>query len=180
MNAKTKKHPVSHVRWVKRERVHANDYNPNSVAPRELELLKISVKSDGYTQPVVCVADDDDTFAIVDGFHRWLIMEDPEIAKMTGGELPIVVLDKPINDRMAATVRHNRERGTHSITGMSKIVYEMLRNGATDDEVIHALGLSVYELERLKHITGYAKLYKDHEYSRAWLKSEKASYFRKG
>ena len=146
-----------------RNRLKANDYNPNRVSPRELGLLKLSIMEDGYTQPIVTVQDGDD-FVIVDGFHRYFVGGDPEVQESTGGKLPIVVIDKPIAERMASTVRHNRARGKHRIQGMSEIVYGMLKEGKKDTEVCNALGLSAQELLRLKHITGYAKLYANAEY----------------
>jgi ParB-like chromosome segregation protein Spo0J len=161
---------VSDVRWVPLERVEANDYNPNKVAANELKLLLHSILSDGYTQPVVTIYDAPrDRYVIVDGFHRWLVMKRHQaVQDMTGGLLPIVVLDKPLADRMASTVRHNRARGKHSVAGMSTIVFGMLDSGLTDEQVCAELGLEPDELLRLKHITGFSKLFADVEYNRAW------------
>ena len=162
--------PINEVRWIPLEKVHANDYNPNSVATPEMKLLYVSVKNDGYTQPVVTIYDEKkDRYVIVDGFHRYSIMRRfKDIYAMCEGKLPCVVLKgKTMNDLMASTVRHNRARGKHSINGMSNIVMEMLLNGDTDVQVCNELGLEPEELARLKHITGYAKLYEHSEYSRA-------------
>lgn len=162
--------PVSDVIWVPIEKVVANDYNPNSVATPEMRLLYISVKEDGYTQPVVTIYDDKrDLYVIVDGFHRYSIMKRyKDIYLSCEGKLPIVVLKgKTIDDRMASTIRHNRARGKHSINGMSTIVMEMLLNGKTDVSICKELGLEPEELVRLKYITGYAKLYIDKEYTNA-------------
>lgn len=165
-----KEQPVSQVEWIPIEKVHANNYNPNSVASPEMKLLYVSVKKDGYTQPVVVIYDDKkDRYVIVDGFHRYSIMRRyKDIYESCEGKLPCVVLyGKTMNDLMASTVRHNRARGKHSIQGMSNIVMEMLINGATDLEVCNNLGLEAEELVRLKYITGYAKLYENNEYSKA-------------
>lgn len=161
--------PVSRILWVPIEKVHANDYNPNSVALMEMQLLYVSIKHDGYTQPVVTVRDDqNDRWVIVDGFHRYSIMKRyKDIYDLNGGLLPIVVLDKSINDRMASTVRHNRARGKHALTSMSSIVIEMLNKGWSDERVCHELGMEPQELLRLKHITGYAKFFLNAEYSQA-------------
>lgn len=162
--------PVANVEWIPIEKVHANNYNPNSVATPEMKLLYISVKKDGYTQPVVCIYDKaKDRYVIVDGFHRYSIMRRyKDIYAMCEGKLPCVVLhNKTMNDLMASTVRHNRARDKHSVSGMSNIVMEMLMNGATDMQVCNELGLEAEELVRLKYITGYAKLYENGEYSRA-------------
>lgn len=163
-------HPVDSVLWVPAEKVIANDYNPNSVAKTEMSLLYLSIKHDGLTQPVVTVYDEEiDKYVIVDGFHRHLVIKNyPDILESTDGCIPVVVIKKNINDRMASTVRHNRARGSHSVAGMSKIVFEMLDNGWPDEQICNEMGLEPDELLRLKHITGFSKLFKDIEYSKAW------------
>lgn len=163
--------PVNDVLWVPLEKVHANDYNPNSVARAEMQLLYHSIKHDGYTQPVVTVYDADrDRFVIVDGFHRYFVAKSyPDIHAMIGGLLPVVVIDKGLNDRMAATVRHNRARGKHSVEGMSNMVFSMLDGGWTDAAICNELGMEPEELLRLKHITGFSKLFEDVEYKKAWV-----------
>lgn len=165
-----KDQPIYKVQWIPIEKIHANDYNPNSVATPEMKLLYISVKKDGYTQPCVTIYDaKKDRYVIVDGFHRYSIMRRyKDIYASCEGKLPCVVLEgKTMNDLMASTVRHNRARGKHSVNGMSNIVMEMLLNGASDVQVCNELGLEAEELIRLKHITGYAKLYENNEYTRA-------------
>ena len=165
-----KDQPIYEVQWIPIEKVYANDYNPNSVATQEMKLLYVSVKKDGYTQPVVTIYDEKkDRYVIVDGFHRYSIMRRyKDIYASCEGKLPCVVLKgKTMNDRMASTIRHNRARGKHSVAGMSNIVMEMLVNGASDLEVCNNLGLEAEELVRLKYITGYAKLYENNEYRKA-------------
>lgn len=166
----TNHNPVDRVIWVPVEKVQANDYNPNQVAKNEMKLLHTSIDHDGYTQPVVTVYNPKiDKYVIVDGFHRYSVMRFyKDIQKKNHGLLPIVVIDKDINDRMASTIRHNRARGKHSIQGMSKIVFEMLSNGWSDAEICNELGMEHEELIRLKHITGFSKLFKDVKYNRAW------------
>lgn len=162
--------PISEVKWIPIEKVRANNYNPNSVATMEMKLLYISVKKDGYTQPVVVIYDSQrDLYVIVDGFHRYSIMRRyKDIYASCEGKLPCVVLKgKTMNDLMASTVRHNRARGRHSVNGMSNVVMEMLLNGASDVQVCNELGLEAEELVRLKYITGYAKLYENCEYTKA-------------
>jgi len=162
--------PIDFVRWVPVEQVQANDYNPNSVAGNEMRLLYTSISHDGYTQPVVTVFDHElNKYVIVDGFHRYTIMRRYEdIYKLNDGRLPIVVIDKDINDRMASTVRHNRARGKHSVAGMGKIVFDMLKNGATDEAICNEVGLEPEELARLKYVTGFAKLFENAKYGKAW------------
>ena len=162
--------PVDVVRWVPVEAVRPNDYNPNIVPPSELALLKRSIMADGYTQPIVAMWNAEAcVYEIVDGFHRYLVACDPQVSELTGGLVPIVVIDKPVNDRMASTVRHNRARGSHGIGGMGKIVFTLLRNGWSDSAICQELGMSADELVRVKHITGYAKLFKDAHYSEAFI-----------
>jgi ParB-like chromosome segregation protein Spo0J len=159
--------PVGRVRWVEVDRVRPNDYNPNAVASPELKLLHTSIMADGYTQPVVVVAEGDD-YVIVDGFHRYYVAKNyPDVRERYQGKVPVVVLEKTPNERMAATVRHNRARGKHSIKGMSNLVYQMLANGASDEEIARSLGMEAEELFRLKHVTGIAKLLQ-HEYGKSW------------
>lgn len=164
-------HPVDLVLWVPIEKVECNDYNPNSVAKNEMKLLYTSISHDGYTQPVVVVYDPErDVFVIVDGFHRYSTMKNnADIAGTTGGLLPVVVLKKDINDRMASTVRHNRARGKHSVAGMGNMVFQMLENGMTDEAICAELGMEADELVRLKHVTGFSKLFENVEYRKAWL-----------
>lgn len=168
--------PIDLVRWVPLEQVVANDYNPNSVAPTEMRLLKASIDADGYTQPVVTFWDEEKSrYTIVDGFHRYTTMRvNPDVSARTGGLLPIVVIDKPLAERMASTVRHNRARGKHSVTGMSNMVFGMLKEGKTDEEICKELGMEAVELTRLKHVTGFATLFEGAEYGQAWITDEMA------
>jgi hypothetical protein len=162
--------PIANVQWVPVERVQANDYNPNSVASNEMRLLYVSISHDGYTQPVVTVYDPEiDKYVIVDGFHRYTTMRrNKDLYDKNEGRLPIVVLDKSMNERMAATVRHNRARGKHSVAGMGQIVFNMLRNGATDEAICNEVGLEPEELARLKYVTGFARLFENAEYGKSW------------
>ncbi len=164
-------HPVDRVRWVPVERVQANDYNPNSVAKAEMRLLYTSIAHDGYTQPVVTIKDDSiDKHIIVDGFHRHLTCKSNEDIRIsTMGHIPLVRIAKGINDRMASTVRHNRARGKHSVKGMSGLVFSMLKGGWKDEDICNELGMEGEELVRLKHITGFSKLFEKAEYSREFL-----------
>jgi hypothetical protein len=165
-------HPVARVRWVHIDHVRANDWNPNAVAVHEMRLLYTSIWEDGYTQPTVAMEDDQNPgrYVIVDGFHRYTIMRRyPDVAASTGGYLPLVVIDKPLADRIASTVRHNRARGKHSVAGMSNLVFAMLTAGESDEVICQKIGLEAEELARLKHITGFAKLYADHRYGQAML-----------
>ncbi len=160
--------PVGCVRWVSVDEVWPNDYNPNACATPELALLAASVRADGFTQPVVVVREGD-RWVVVDGYHRWYVAKSyPDIRERYHGLLPVVVLEKSPNERMASTVRHNRARGRHSVKGMSNLVYQMLENGATDEEICKNLGMEGEELIRLKHVTGIAKLFANHEYGKAW------------
>lgn len=163
--------PVDRVRWVELDRVTPNEYNPNHVAKAEMRLLHTSISHDGYTQPVVTIWNPErERFEIVDGFHRYYVMRtNRDIFDRCGGKLPIVVIDKGINDRMASTVRHNRARGKHSVEGMSNMVFHLLENGWSDAEICNELGMEPEELLRLKHITGFSKLFADKEYRKAWM-----------
>jgi hypothetical protein len=169
-DSRFREHPVDNVIWVPIEKVTPNDYNPNAVASKEMGLLYTSIKHDGYTQPVVTFYDEEkDLYVIVDGFHRYFVCKTcDDIRESTNGHIPIVVIKKDIADRMAATVRHNRARGVHSIDGMSNIVFSMLAEGRSEAEICNTLGLEAEELLKLKYITGFAKLYENTEFSKAW------------
>lgn len=162
--------PIDFVRWVPIDKVQPNDYNPNSVAKIEMGLLYKSIKHDGYTQPVVTIYDEQqDKYIIVDGFHRYFTCKNnKDIYERNHGLLPIVVIEKDINERMAATVRHNRARGAHSVSGMSNMVFQMLENGWKDEEICNHLGMEPEEILKLKHLTGFSKLFADAEYRKSW------------
>lgn len=164
-----KENPVSRILWIDKENVVANNYNPNSVASKEMELLYTSVREDGYTQPIVTVWDESvKKYVIIDGFHRNLIIRKyPDIDKRCHGKLPIVVLDKNIDQRMASTVRHNRARGSHSVDGMTNIVFTMLKDGCSEREICKKLGLEKKEFVKLMYITGFAKIFKNYQYNKA-------------
>lgn len=161
--------PVDLVQWIPLDKIRANNYNPNSVARQEMELLYTSIREDGYTQPVVAYYDEtQDIYIIVDGFHRNLVgRRYKDIYQRCHGMLPIVVIDKDINDRMASTVRHNRARGKHSLDGMVNIIYNMIKDGKSEYEICNKLGLEPRELVRLKYITGFAKMFKNYEFEKA-------------
>lgn len=161
--------PVDCVQWVPMSMVKANNYNPNAVAKQEMNLLYTSIREDGYTQPIVCYWDGSQgKYIIVDGFHRNMIARMyKDIAIRTCGMLPIVVIDKSIDDRMASTVRHNRARGKHSVDGMTNIIYNMIKNGESEAAICNKLGMEPLELVKLKHITGFSKMFKNYEYSKA-------------
>jgi ParB-like chromosome segregation protein Spo0J len=162
--------PVYNVIRVPVEKIRANEYNPNKVARPEMELLYQSIKEDGYTMPIVCYYhEEDDMYEIVDGFHRYtIILRHKDIYDREGGCLPVSVIDKPISERMASTIRHNRARGTHNIDLMSNIVAELVEMGKSDHWIAKHLGMDVDEILRLKQITGLAALFTDKEFSRAW------------
>lgn len=165
--------PVDFVQLVPIDQVEPNDYNPNSVARIEMGLLLRSIEADNYTQPVVTIYDAErDKYVIVDGFHRYFVMKaNKGIRDRSQGLLPITVINKGINDRMASTVRHNRARGKHSVNGMASMVFKMLENGMSDAGICNELGMEPEELLRLKHITGFSKLFANVDYQRAWMET---------
>jgi len=153
------------------EKLRANEYNPNSVAPPEMKLLYDSIKEDGYTMPIVVYHHvKDDMYEIVDGFHRYSIMKIyQDIYEREKGLLPCSVIEKPISERMASTIRHNRARGSHNVDLMSNIVAELVEMGKSDNWIREHLGMSADEILRLKQITGLASLFKDKEFSKSWV-----------
>ena len=168
------KSPVYQVISVPVEKIKPNSYNPNSVAPPELRLLYDSIKEDGYTMPIVCYHNvPEDTYVIVDGFHRYRIMlEHPDIYEREGGMLPVSVINKPLDHCMASTIRHNRARGSHDVDLMSNIISELHELGRSAAWISKHLGMDKDEILRLKQITGLAALFKDIDFGRAWLPVE--------
>lgn len=162
--------PVYHVISVPIDKIEPNSYNPNAVAPPELELLYDSIREDGYTMPIVCYYDEArDKYSIVDGFHRYRIMLDhADIYEREGGCLPVSVIDKPLDCRMASTIRHNRARGSHDVDLMSNIIRDLHNLGRSDAWISKHLGMDRDEILRLKQITGLAGLFRDVEFGRAW------------
>ena len=164
------KSPAYNVISVPVDRIKANEYNPNSVAPPEMKLLYDSIKEDGYTMPIVCYYDAaTGLYEIVDGFHRYDVMlKHKDIFERENGCLPVSVIDKPIGERMASTIRHNRARGAHDVDLMSNIVAELIEMGKTDTWIAKHLGMDADEVLRLKQITGLASLFRDGEFSKSW------------
>lgn len=166
--------PVDCVLWVKAERVQANDYNPNTVAPPEMRLLERSIAADGYTQPIVGYPDKraDRDYTVIDGFHRNRVGKESRIVReRVHGYLPITRIKgdrHDVKDRMASTIRHNRARGVHGVLPMTDIVADLLREGWTDTDVAKELGMDADEVLRFKQVSGLPELFKDHQYTRAW------------
>ena len=168
------KSPAYNVIAVPVEKIVPNTYNPNAVAPPEMRLLYDSIKNDGYTMPIVCYHDkSEDQYIIVDGFHRYRIMlENPDIYQRENGMLPVSVIEKPLEQRMASTIRHNRARGNHDVDLMGNIVKDLHELGRSDAWISKHLGMERDEILRLKQITGLAALFKDIEFGKAWKPEE--------
>lgn len=162
--------PIYNVKRVHIEKIQANAYNPNSVAPPEMKLLYQSIKEDGYTMPIVCYyLSDMDKYEIVDGFHRYTTMlNHRDIYEREEGCLPVVVIDKDVSNRMASTIRHNRARGSHSIELMTNIVAELVESGMSDSWILKNIGMDAEELLRLKQLSGLQSLFRDKDFSQAW------------
>ena len=159
--------PVYNVRAVPVEKVVANSYNPNVVAPPEMKLLELSIWEDGYTMPCVCYYDaEKDLYELVDGYHRYMVLKTSKrIYERERGLLPVAVIEKDLFNRMASTIRHNRARGTHNVELMSEIVAELTRAHMSDQWIMRHIGMDRDELLRLKQITGLAELFADKEFS---------------
>lgn len=166
--------PVYNIKKIPIEKIQANSYNPNMVAPPEMRLLYQSIKEDGYTMPIVCYyLEDIDKYEIVDGFHRYTTMlQHKDIYERENGCLPVSVIDKPISDRMASTIRHNRARGSHDIELMTNIVSELVESGMSNAWILKNIGMDAEELLRLKQLSGLASLFKDKDFSKSWTEGD--------
>jgi len=164
------KHPVLNIQLIPLERVEGNDYNPNKVAPPEMKLLELSVKKDGLTMPIVVAAEKkNENWVIVDGFHRTAVCKDvPEIKESLGGYLPVTILEKNLESRVASTVRHNIARGTHQVELSAKLVAFLKRNDWSNKRIGEELGMEPDEVLRLRQITGLAEAFQDQEFSKSW------------
>lgn len=162
--------PAYNVLRVPIDKIQANTYNPNHVAPPEMKLLYESIKDDGYTMPIVCYhLDNEDKYEIVDGYHRYTTMlKHKDIYEREGGCLPVTVINKPLEDRIASTIRHNRARGTHDVDLMVNIVKELTESGMSDQWIMKNIGMDADELLRLKQISGIAALFANNDFSHAW------------
>lgn len=166
-----KSEPVDCVQWVKSDKVVANDYNPNSVAPPEMKLLELSIKEDGYTQPIVSWSRDN-IFEVIDGFHRHRVgKESKDIQKRIHGYLPLVVINNDradLHDRMASTIRHNRARGKHSVDSMTDIVVELKKRNRSEEWIGKHLGMDPDEVLRLCQISGLTEMFSNSGFSKSW------------
>lgn len=175
-----KNEPVDFVKWVKSENVVANDYNPNKVAPPEMELLEISIMNDGYTQPVVTFSNGD-KIEVVDGFHRTRVSKESKIVRQrVYGYTPTVIIRKEQenkNDRIASTIRHNRARGKHQIDAMSEIILELKNRNWKNERIARELGMDEEEILRLCQITGLQDIFKDDDFSKSWESSDSISNY---
>lgn len=166
-----KTEPVDCVLWIKQSEIAANDYNPNSVAPPEMELLRLSIAEDGYTQPIVAW-ERGDAYEVVDGFHRNRVgRECIDVKQRIHGYLPCAVINtdrQDKGDRIASTIRHNRARGKHAVNAMSEIVVELKRRNWSDEKIAKQLGMDPDEVLRLTQITGLAEMFSDQEFSQSW------------
>lgn len=164
--------PVDCVLWAAADDVQPNAYNPNAVAPPEMRLLRHSIRTDGYTQPVVAWHGGDGRWEVVDGEHRTRVgREDRAVRQRVRGYLPVVAVNHgrtAVSDRMAATIRHNRARGVHGVMPMAEIVAAMMREGVPDEEIARALGMDADELLRFKQQVALPSLFLNQEYSAAW------------
>jgi len=163
--------PVDCVIWEPSGDVVANDYNPNSVAPPEMELLKVSIMADGYTQPVVTMKDGDKR-TVIDGFHRTRVAkESAEVRSRVLGYIPVVQIresQEDRNNRIASTIRHNRARGKHRVDAMSDIVIELKRRNWTNEKICSELGMEPDEVLRLCQISGLSEMFSDQQFSASW------------
>lgn len=162
--------PISNVQWIDRQLLRANDYNPNKVAPVELELLIQSILNCGFTQPIVIRSD----YEIVDGFHRWTVSSDPRLADALDGKVPVVMLpdEMEMADQVSATITHNRARGSHYVMSMADIVRSLKDDhGRSDEWIMEKLGMEEEEVERLYDNAGSpdTKGSEDDEFNAGWV-----------
>jgi hypothetical protein len=175
-----KNEPVDFVKWIKNSDVFSNDYNPNKVAPPEMQLLEVSILNDGYTQPIVTFPHEDKS-EVVDGFHRSRVGKESKLVKeRVKGYLPTVIIRPEVSDRnarIASTIRHNRARGKHQVSAMSEIVMELKNRNWNNNRIAKELGMDEDEILRLCQISGLENMFKDADFSKAWVSDEENNLF---
>lgn len=158
--------PCMDVKMVPISKIVPNDYNPNRVATPEMKLLIHSIEEDGLTMPIVTFYDQEsDKYIIVDGEHRYTVVKD----YFRSDVIPVSVVDKPIEDRMASTVRHNRARGVHQVESQANMIKKLAQYGWDDADIAKHLGMSFEEVLRLKQVVGIAAMIKYSDYGKAWV-----------
>ena len=159
--------PLSTLQWVDHDKLHANDYNPNRVSKQNLDLLRQSILTNGWTLPIVVRPD----YTIIDGYHRWLVSGQEPLKSMLNGQVPcVIVKHKDHAEDMCGTVTHNRARGEHLLEPMKKIVQELLKEGKTVNEIGKQLGMKPEEIFRLSNFSkeDFLKMMSgEHQFSKA-------------
>lgn len=141
--------PLKEMKFVDRELIRPNDYNPNKVLEKNLKLLTQSILTNGFCFPIVIRPD----YTIIDGFHRWLVSGREPLRTMLGGKIPVVIVaHEDETKNMYGTVTFNRARGTHLLEPMENIVKSLLDKGKTIDEISKEIGMSREEIFRLSKI----------------------------
>lgn len=165
--------PVLSVKLVSLSKIIANDYNPNRVAPPEMDLLELSIIEDGFTQPLVCYYDkNSDKYILIDGFHRYRVSKE----RLGLSEVPVTVIDRSLENRITSTIRHNRARGTHEVNKMELIVKKLVNNGWDDIKISKKLGMDIEEVFRFKQVSGLKEAFSNHEFSKSWVAFENKYY----
>ena len=142
--------PLSTLQWVYRNRLKANDYNPNKVSEDNLKLLIQSIETNGWTLPIVVRPD----YTIIDGFHRWTVAGREPLKSKLGGKVPVVIVaHDDANDDIYGTITHNRARGQHLLEPMKAIVQRLIADGKTIPEIGKQLGMKPEEIFRLSDFT---------------------------
>ncbi|SHL03823.1 ParB N-terminal domain-containing protein [Fibrobacter sp. UWH4] len=160
--------PISNVQWVDVEKLSANDYNPNVVFSKEMELLKFSLLRNGWIQPVLVTQD----FVIIDGFHRSTIAKvDKDVKAMSDGKVPVVVMNLSEPERMLLTIRINRAKGSHIALKMSDIIKKLVNEyGVPPETICKEIGANRDEVDllMLENVFAAKKINEETKYSQAW------------
>ncbi len=162
--------PCANTILVSCELIIANNYNPNFVSKDKMNLLKRSIRDNGFCFPIVTIFDEiEEKFVVIDGFHRksmgdkaWLDLD----------YIPLVFIDHDISDRMYATVQFNKARGVHQVDLDADVIKALIQQGKTEDEISIHLGIDLETIHRYKQLTGITELFKNTDYSMPWTTVE--------
>lgn len=163
----TIQHPIDNIKWIKATELKANDYNPNVVFNQELKLLELSLKKNGWIQPILITQDNE----IIDGFHRYSLCKmSKDVSDLHNGEVPCAILNLTEPERMLLTIRINRAKGSHVAVKMSHIIKTLIKEYGLDPKyVAENIGATKEEIDLLMMDDVFKKLdIQNYKYSKAW------------
>ena len=161
--------PISNIEWIDVNLLKANDYNPNVVLKREMNLLKLSIIRNGWIQPILINKD----YEIIDGYHRVsAVRMDKQLMEFTDGKVPCAILDLDEPSRMLLTIRINRAKGNHVAFKMHEVIDKLVNEyGISVKRICKEIGATNKEVQLLlqENIFTQKGFNEESVYSKAWI-----------